>query len=213
MTKIPETISFESIQSTAVYQHDAVKSDEVNKLIRSLGVGSNFLSSNFDMTLTLETFGAISNLYAQLTPGIFVQDNTVINFEDHMPKTDNINIKLWSTSTAPGAGAIYYIGSQYYHGTYGDGINAKPTYATIIKTQSLTSFEHFVPFYKIKVLDGYSGVTDITNLQVERVIPHLKYNGCGGPVNVVYVAADDGLKIYGDDRDTSDDALIWSLIF
>ena len=182
-------------------------SSEANKLLRAFGIGRDFICSGFEMSLELVESTTYA-VYAVLTPGIYVQDTTVIDFQDST--SNNINLKLYSASNLPGPGTVIYVGSQYYHGTVGDGIDAVPTYATLLKTQSLTSYANFTPFYKITILSGFDGIKDLTNIQIERVIPSLKYNGSGTP-SVSYVCADDGLKVYGDDRESSE-AMLWALV-
>lgn len=206
---IKETVDFESIQTTSVYQHNSLSSTDVNKLVTSLGVGKNFISCNFDLTLQLVS-GYADTMYAVLTPGVCVQDYTVINFQDSMEADDLIYIKLYTATNLPGANTSIFIGPQYYHGTYGDGINAKPTYAKILKSTSLTVTPHFVPWYKLSFLSGFSSVDDTSNILIERVIPHLKYNYVGQPTEQ-YQTSPEGLSVYGDDR-IVDDGIIWAII-
>ena len=203
------TVNFQSIQTTTIYQHNSLKTEEANKLTQMVGVGREYIAGGFELDLQYYIDGIHNTMYAKLTKGIFVQDDTIINFYNSM-EADEIVLRVYNAGNVPAAGDFIYIGSQYYHGTIGDGINAIPTYSTILVTRSLTSYDNFLPFYKLIFLPAYNGINDTTNIRIERVIPSLKYNGCGIPI-IKYLSTGDNLPVYGDDR-TENDGLIWALV-
>ena len=233
MVTIYETSDFENMQTTSLYQHNALKSNEINRLIENIGVGKNYIASNFDISFIVSDPVSGDNttpiLYAVLTPGIIVQDYTVINFQDEYNKINSlnpydktINVELLRNDVASSTSSGYsvFIGCSYYHGTYGDAINSSPTYASIIKLRWIDSTnkfglnnKHFIPYYKITFNEGYRGINDTTNIIVERVIPHIKYDGVGQPVEA-YKTSPENLSVYGGDiiNDDGDAGLLWAVV-
>lgn len=214
----------ESMQTTSLYEHNSLKSNEINRLVESIGVGKNYIASNFDLSFVVSN-DASPILYAVLTPGIVVQDYTVINFQDKFnalkttktyEKTINIEIER---SNVTYHNYSTFIGCDYHHGTFGDGINAKATYATIRNLQWLgtsnkfgDNYKYFVPFYKLTFASGHNGVNDSSSIDVERVIPHLKYDGVGQPIEQ-YKTSPEKFSVYGGDINEDDDAgLLWAVI-
>ena len=225
---ISNTTNFEDIQTTSLYEHNSLKSNEINRLVEAVGVGKNYIASNFDLSFSTGIYTQnnveISALYAILTPGIIVQDYTVINFQDHFSSVvsasqfdKTINIELFNENTIPGSNFSRFIGCSYHHGTYGDAINAAPTYASILVrswTQGSgfgSNNPYFIPFYKL-TFSGVSGIS-ASNIKVERVIPHLKYDGPGQPIEV-YKTDPEGFSVYGGgyDEDDGDAGLLWAVV-
>lgn len=228
MAVINTTSDFENRQTTYLYQHNSLKSNEINRLVESIGIGKNYIASNFDINFAVSE--AIENrnesLFVTLTPGIIVQDYTVINFQDYYNNVNSINpydkfinIFICTIDDMVSSGDSLFIGCSYYHGTYGDAINASPTYATImaLKWNSGNGFgldyPHFVPFYKLSFLESYGGISDFNNIKVERVIPHLKYDGPGQPIEA-YKTVPENFSVYGGgyDDDDGDAGLLWAVV-
>ena len=43
----------ESMQTTSLYEHNSLKSNEINRLVESIGVGKNYIASNFDLSFVV----------------------------------------------------------------------------------------------------------------------------------------------------------------
>lgn len=199
-----QTTNFENLQRTSVYQHEQIKSDSVNQLLKSVCSYPVFISSRMEIEVVKDA--TTNTFYASITPGIYVQDNTLINFQNIMKEKDRILVQL----NLPVKNSSVFIGSSYHHGTISEGINSRPTYATISKcnkTELGVMDQDFVPLYKITWLD-YEG----KNVKIERLVPSLKLNGCGD-CDYEYIE-ENGFKVFGDnsvDR-TEMDSIIWALI-
>ena len=81
-----------------------------------------------------------------------------------------IYVPLFSEDDQPLPKQIYYLGSRYYHGILGDGINAMPTYSILQCLKYGADKTNFRTFYKLILGDEYGSdgqVIDIPNIIIE----------------------------------------------
>lgn len=177
MHKIPVPDSFQltnnwySIQYTNLHQHHANVSQEYNKLLKAHGRGSFFIIKGFKLGLFKATLNGIETCIAKLTPGIYVHDWTIIDYVQPLKKSGlPIYIKVFDETDLPGPKHIYKIGSRYYHGVYGDGINAVPTYSILQSIRGVDDHTNFRTFYRLSLTDLYGSngdKIDIDNINVD----------------------------------------------
>ena len=167
------TEAWHEIQKTNLYMYQRVDSHETNQLLKALGRGSYFVVKGFKLALFKTTINGLQTCVARLTPGILVQDFTVIDFIQPLKELKQyIYVKVFDENDEPHAGQIFKIGSRYYHGTIGDGIQARPTYSTIsainLKTGNTNNFK---TLYRLTLTSSYNSsnnnIIDLNNIIVD----------------------------------------------
>lgn len=169
-TSFTLTNNWHDIQFTNLHQYHAHVSQEYNKLLKAHGRGSFFIIKGFKLGLFKATINGKETLVARLTPGIYVHDWTIIDYVQPMRKSRLfIYIKVFDEDDHPAPRQVYKIGSFYYHGIYGDGINACPTYSIIKSIKGSDDHTNFRTFYRLTLGDDYgqNGKIDIPNINVD----------------------------------------------
>ena len=137
-----------------------------------MGRGSYFVITGFKLGLFKSVINGKEACIAQLTRGQYVQDFTVIDYLYPLRQRNQkyIYMKLFDEDDLPKSKQIYYLGSRYYHGIIGDGINAMPTYSKFEVLKSNQDKDNFRTFYKFVLTDDYGSegeIIDIPNINVE----------------------------------------------
>ena len=221
-TSVALTEAWHEVQKTNIYMFQKIDSYETNQLLKALGKGSYFVVRGFNLALFKIQINNIWTCVARLTPGILVQDFTVIDYLQPMKELGQyIYVKVFDEHDAPSANTEYKIGSRYYHGTYGDGINARPTYSTIsainyTKNENQTNFK---TFYRITLDPNYptDHSVDLDHLIIQDFRFHVSPKTNSDPT-------DDPDKYSGifDEDENADDinqfqsrsnSLLWALVF
>lgn len=166
------TNNWHEIQYTNLHQYHPHSSQEYNKLLKSMARGSYFVVNGFRLGLfSAIVDGGYEACIARLTPGILVHDWTVIDFVQPMKSFRKyIYIKLFDERDRPAPKLVYKLGSRYYHGMYGDGIDAIPTYDILQCIPSTDDRTNFRTMYSLSLNDLYGqdgSVIDIENIEVE----------------------------------------------
>ena len=164
------TDNWYDIQHTNIHFFHALKSEEVNKLLKSFGRGSFFVVRGFKLAIFKDTVDGVEACIARLTPGILVQDFTVIDFVQQLKQAKKyIYVKLFDLHDSVMPGNIFKLGSRYFHGTLGDGIRRTSTYSTIesipINSRNQSNFR---TFYRITLGENYQANTiDLDNIIID----------------------------------------------
>jgi hypothetical protein len=172
------TTNWWEIQEDNLNMFSKDSSKDTNKLLKALGKGSFFVVYGFQLGLFVDIVDGKKTLMAELRPGIYVHDFTVIDYASILrPLEQNIYIKVFDEDDMPAPTQIYRIGSKYYHGIVGDGIEARPTYSTLVAlsgtpstTSSSSKFDHFRTFHRLTLNEYYGSngdVIDLDNIDTE----------------------------------------------
>lgn len=165
------TSNWYDIQHTNLHYYHPHISQEANKLLKSFGKGSYFVIAGYKLALFNAIVNSKQTCIARLTPGIHVQDFTVIDFTYPMRKLNKfIYIELFNEDDQPVPKQVYYLGSRYYHGIIGDGINAQPTYSIIQTLKFGADKTNFRTFYRLTLDDEYGSngqIIDIPHIIIE----------------------------------------------
>ena len=165
------TTDWYQIQQTNLHYYHPHISQEANKLLKTFGKGSFFIVSGFKLALFKAIVNGKQSCIARLTPGIYVQDFTVIDYTYPLRKLNKfIYVKLFDEDDQPLPKQIYKLGSRYYHGILGDGINAVPTYSIIQSLKHTADRTNFRTFYSLRLTDEYGSdgqIIDIPNIEIE----------------------------------------------
>lgn len=198
------TEDWSEIQYTNLHYYHPLKSEEVNKMLKAIGKGSFFVVRGFKLALFKTVIDGIETCVARLTPGILVQDFTVIDFIQKLKEDKRyIYVKLFDEEDDPSPGKIFKLGSLYYHGTIGDGIRRRATYSQLksinIHTKNQTNFR---TLYRITLNSNYgsSGETiDLDNIVVDDFrFPPIHIDPTD-PEDPYYPNAENSIKVNPDD--------------
>ena len=158
------------IQYTNLHYYHSLKSEEFNKILKAFGKGSFFVVRGFKLAIFKDTIDGVESCIARLTPGLLVQDFTVIDFVQRLKEDKKyIYVKLFDIHDDLLPGKIFKLGSRYYHGTLGDGIRRTATYSTIESISiNAKNQNNFRTFYRITLGPNYTPNTiDLENVTVD----------------------------------------------
>lgn len=165
------TDNWYDIQYTTLHQNQAINSNETNKLLKSFGMGSFFVIKGFKLSLFTVKINNVMSCVARLTPGIYVQDWTIIDYVQKLkPLKEYIYVKVFDLSDFPTPGRIFRVGSRYFHGLIGDGIDSRPTYSKIESINENGDINDFRTFYRISCSSNYplnSNTIDLSKVIIE----------------------------------------------
>ena len=165
------TSDWHAIQYTHLHQYHPNISQEYNKSLKAFGRGSHFVISGFILGVFSGVVNGKFTCIARLTPGILVHDWTIIDFVQPLKTFKrNIYIKIFDEDDEPRPKQVYKLGSRYYHGMYGDGIDAIPTYAILQCLRDTEDRTNFRTMYSFTLNDDYGkngDIIDIPNIEVE----------------------------------------------
>lgn len=165
------TNNWTDIQHTTLHQNQAINSNETNKLLKSFGMGSFFITKGFNLSLFTAKVDNVMSCIARLTPGIYVQDWTVIDYVQILkPLKQYIYVKVFDLNDYPMPGRIFRLGSRYYHGLIGDGIDSRPTYSKFESISENGDNVDFKTFYRFTLSSSYpiqSDTIDLTKINID----------------------------------------------
>lgn len=165
------TDNWHAIQFTTLHRGQPNISYEFNKMLKSFGRGSSFVVSGFNLGLFEATVNGKKSCIARITPGILVQDFTVIDFVQAAKENKKyIYVKVFDEDYKPLPGQVFKVGSRYKHGTMGDGIDARPSFSTIISLYETEDRANFKTLYSLSLNSNYGSGNkkiDIDNIDVE----------------------------------------------
>ena len=169
------TNNWYDIQYTTLHQNVAINSNETNKLLKSFGMGSFFIIKGFNISLFSTKINNVASCVARLTPGIYVHDWTIIDYVQKLkPLKEYIYVKVFDLSNDPMPQKTFRIGSRYYHGLIGDGIDSQPTYSKIECIDKNGDNIDFRTFFKITCSDSYPIHSNIIHLD-KLIIEDLRF--------------------------------------
>lgn len=164
------TDNWVDIQHTNLHYYHPLKSEEFNKILKAFGRGSFFVIRGFKIAIFKDTVDGYESCIARLTPGMLVQDFTVIDYIQQLKQDKKyIYVKLFDTRDTLLPGNIFKLGSRYYHGTIGDGIRRMATYSTIeCLNINSSKINNFRTFYRITLGPNYTSNTiDLENIIID----------------------------------------------
>ena len=193
------TTDWHAIQYTHLHQYHANISQEYNKELKALGRGSHFVVSGFKVGL----FSAVCNgkfaCIARLTPGILVHDWTIIDYVQPMKTFKRyIYVMLFDEDDDPRPNQVYKLGTRYYHGMYGDGIDAVPTYSIIQALHESEDRTNFRTLYSFTLNSDYGkngNIIDIPNIDFEDFRFPPNDTDPSDPKDPWYPSADDVIQL------------------
>lgn len=159
------TTNWWDIQKTNIHQFQVDISLEHDKLLKAHGRGSFFVIFGYKLGLFKVVINGKWTLMAQLTPGMHVHDFTVIDYKEILgAQAKKIYIKCFDEDDNPTPHKVYKIGSWYYHGTIGDGIDARPTYSILKCVKATDDLTNFRTFYRLTLSTAYGANGDAIDI-------------------------------------------------
>lgn len=220
------TTNWHAIQYTNIRYNQPNVSQEYNRILKAFGRGSSFVVNGFKLGLFKATLNDEECLIARITPGILIQDWTVIDFVQHAKQyKDFLYVKVFGAKDKPLPKQAYKIGCRYYHGIYGDGLEAMPTYGILESLYETKDRANFKTLYSLYLNSGYgsNGETiDIEHIDVDDFrFPPLDRDPTD-PIDPWYPTADNEINREHDPYIEPEDdyptqtarsqAIMWSLI-